>query len=302
MFANVRILNAPFPIDKSYCYEVPLQLEKHLQPGSVVVVPFGGGNSTKNAVVESLCGKTELDAKKIKPILGVPGKYLFIKPELLDLCHFMSNRLFCSVGDAVKCVLPAGLGVERTEFYTPLETPLDPTIPEKLNISAQSMYAFLTRTGRASLGELRAQFGSGAASGAKVLCELGLCRAEEGYECTLGTKNEKYAALIEDGDFAEKIEAAALTPKQKAAYEVLLAAEAPMAVSELTAEAGWNSVPKKISSACLRRISTARRICSPRSTKTNTAIFRCPKSKMPPCKRCFRSTKHPRPTPHCYGA
>lgn len=47
MFANVRILNAPFPIDKSYCYEVPLQLEKHLQPGSVVVVPFGGGNSTK---------------------------------------------------------------------------------------------------------------------------------------------------------------------------------------------------------------------------------------------------------------
>ena len=94
MFANVRILNAPFPIDKSYCYEVPLQLEKHLQPGSVVVVPFGGGNSTKNAVVESLCGKTELDAKKIKPILGVPGKYLFIKPELLELCHFMSNRLF----------------------------------------------------------------------------------------------------------------------------------------------------------------------------------------------------------------
>lgn len=238
VFANVRILNAPFPIDKSYCYEVPLQLEKHLQPGSVVVVPFGGGNSTKNAVVESLCGKTELDAKKIKPILGVPGKYLFIKPELLELCHFMSNRLFCSVGDAAKCVLPSGLGVERTEFYTPLETPLDPTMLEKLNISAKSMYAYLTRTGRASLGELRTQFGSGAASGARVLCELGLCRAEEGYECTLGTKNEKYAALIEDGDFAEKIEAAALTPKQKAAYEVLLAAEAPMAVSELTAEAG----------------------------------------------------------------
>lgn len=168
----------------------------------------------------------------------MPGKYLFIKPELLELCHFMSNRLFCSVGDAAKCVLPSGLGVERTEFYTPLETPLDPTMLEKLNISAQSMYAYLTRTGRASLGELRTQFGSGAASGARVLCELGLCRAEEGYECTLGTKNEKYAALIEDGDFAEKIEAAALTPKQKAAYEVLLAAEAPMAVSELTAEAG----------------------------------------------------------------
>ena len=242
-YAMVRILNAPYTIDKSYCYEVPLTLQNSLKPGSVVVVPFGGGNSAKNAVVESLSEQTDFDKKKIKPILGVPGKYLFIKPELLGLCHFMSDRLFCSVGDAVKCVLPSGLGVKRTVFYTPADTPPDAEILEKVNVSARNMFSYISRAGRVSKADLRAQFGQTAAAGAKVLCELGLCSAEDGYDCTVNTKNEKYAELTEEAESlgTEKppeMTAFSLSPKQKAAYEVLALSESPLPVSELLTEAG----------------------------------------------------------------
>lgn len=239
LYANVRILNAPYNIDKSYCYHVPLQLEKSIRPGSIAVVPFGGGNSTKNAVVESLSETSAFD--KTKPILGIPGKYMSIKPELLELCHFMSDRLFCSVGDAIKCVLPSGLGVKRTVFYMPAETPPSEETLDKVNASAQTMLDYIARTGRVSITELRKQFGSAAAAGAKVLCELGFCSTEDGYECTVNTKNEKYAELAEnaDADYMEKLSASrALTPKQKAVCETLLVSESAVPASELAATAG----------------------------------------------------------------
>ena len=237
-YASVRILNAPYTIDKSYSYHIPLQLEGAVMPGSVVVVPFGGGNSPKNAVVEAVSDTTPCE--KTKPVLGVPGKYLFIKPELLKLCHFMSDRLFCSVGDAVKCVLPSGLGVQRTVFYTPSEPSEREQLSDTVNAAARNMLDFIVRNGRVSAGELKKQFGAAALAGAKVLTSLGLCRSEEGYECRINTKNEKYAEPCLERALLDRLSDGSLplTPKQQAAYEVLLQYESPCPASELAQAAG----------------------------------------------------------------
>ena len=114
-FATVHIINAPYHIDKAYTYHLPLELEKKVRIGSVVVVPFGGGNKQKLGLVTEIC--TESDCKITKPVLGVPGKYMFVDEELLQLCKFMKEHLFCSLGDAVSCVLPSGLGVKSTKVY-----------------------------------------------------------------------------------------------------------------------------------------------------------------------------------------
>lgn len=257
LFANVRMLHAPYSIDKSYCYRVPLQLESHIRPGSMVVVPFGGGNSTKNAVVEELCTETSFDREKLKPILGVPGKYMYVKPELLDLCHFMSNRLFCSVGEAIKCVLPAGLGVKRTTFYEALPEKERPPLSDTFNAAALSMLDRLTCMGRMSASELRKEFGPASVSGAQVLCDLGFCRSEEGYECTVNTKNEKYAALSEDTEILERLAEGTLplSAKQRSVCETLLCAENALPLSELLAEAGAGaSVAKELAKKGIIRI------------------------------------------------
>ena len=115
-YVQVHIVNAPYHIDKPYTYHLPTQLEKKVKTGSVVVVPFGGANKQKLAVVTSVCDKT--DCKTTKPVLGVPGKYMFIDGEMLELCKFMKEHLYCSLGDAAACVLPSGLGVKSVRMYS----------------------------------------------------------------------------------------------------------------------------------------------------------------------------------------
>jgi primosomal protein N' len=89
---------------QAYTYHLPSELEKKVKVGSVVVVPFGGGNKQKLGIVTEICDKCEHEVTK--PVLGVPGKYLFVDTELLELCKFMKEHLFCSLGDAASCVLP----------------------------------------------------------------------------------------------------------------------------------------------------------------------------------------------------
>ena len=84
LYVCAHILNIPYHIDKPYTYHLPMQLESRVKVGSVVVVPFGGANRLKNAVVVSISDNT--DCKNTKPVAGVPGKYMYVSEEMLGLC------------------------------------------------------------------------------------------------------------------------------------------------------------------------------------------------------------------------
>ena len=43
-YVKVRLLDAPFFLDREYDYSVPEELREDLRPGCFVTVPFGGGN------------------------------------------------------------------------------------------------------------------------------------------------------------------------------------------------------------------------------------------------------------------
>lgn len=237
-YARVRILNVPYSADKSYDYHIPTHLEDSVFEGSIVVVPFGGGNSAKNALVEEISDKT--DCKKTKPILGVPGKYLKISEEMLGLCKFMSERLYCSVGDAVKCVLPSGLGVQRATYYTAQKDKIMALSHDSINPASLAMLDYISGAGRISETDLKKHFGAGSVAGAKALVAMGLCTSETGYECKINSKDEKYAVLSGDENVFKALEAGQikLTPAQRAVYEILSCAEMEYPVSELMQTAG----------------------------------------------------------------
>ena len=145
-YASVRIMNLPYSADKSYEYLIPAQLEKEVRAGSVVLVPFGGANSVQIGLVESVSDKKQCK-REVKPILSAPGKYMFVKEELLALCRYMSEMLLCSVGDAVKCVLPAGLGVKKTVFYS-LNEEKCCNLPEtEINSAVGEMISYIRQRG-----------------------------------------------------------------------------------------------------------------------------------------------------------
>ena len=75
-YAKVHVLNIPYHADKPYTYHIPSQLEDRINVGSVVVVPFGGGNKLKNGIVTDVSDKA--GCEKTKPVAGVPAKYLHV--------------------------------------------------------------------------------------------------------------------------------------------------------------------------------------------------------------------------------
>ncbi len=240
-YVDVHILNAPYHIDKPYTYNLPTQLEKKVEVGSVVVVPFGGGNNTRIGIVTAL--KDNADCKNIKMVLGVPGKYMHIDKELLELCRYMSEHLFCSLGDAVSCVLPSGLGVKSTRVYSRTEKPMEDCM--SLNDSSVRVLYEIAKQKEMNESELKKAFGSGAVNCARALEKMGLCISREDYECKVNEKNEKYVELTDDEKTVSWVNDGKirLTPKQAAVFEALLRYESPCPVTELQEISGaGNSV------------------------------------------------------------
>lgn len=218
-----------------------MQLESRVKVGSVVVVPFGGANRLKNAVVVSISDNT--DCKNTKPVAGVPGKYMYVSEEMLGLCTFMKENLFCSFGDAVRCVLPSGLGVKAVKVYSPVcddGGKYDEKAYSGLNDAAKDLFGFLKRNGEVSETEIKKKYGRGASACIVALEKLGLCASNDGFECRINEKNEKYAALSEDDETVEGVSCGKikLTPKQFSVFETLMRYESPCPVTELSEASG----------------------------------------------------------------
>lgn len=105
--AKVAVSAANYQIDKPYDYIVPDEFAETLSPGMRVLVPFAKGNKKTEGIVLSLSNKTELN--KLKCIASVLDEAPVISDELIKLALWMRERCFCTVYDAVKAMLPAGL-------------------------------------------------------------------------------------------------------------------------------------------------------------------------------------------------
>ncbi len=230
-YAKVHIINAPYHIDKSYSYHLPIELEKKVKVGSIVVVPFGGANKQKLGLVTGI--SDSCDCNTTKPILGVPGKYMFVDDELLELCKFMKEHLFCSLGDAASCVIPSGLGVKSVRMYGMEENAYKDSF--ELNLSSVSILKEIEKNGEMSETELKSTFGSGAVSCARALEKMGLLKSHEDFECKVNSKSEKYVLLSEDEKVISDISCGniKMTPKQIGVFEALLRYESPCPVTEL---------------------------------------------------------------------
>jgi len=103
LFADVSINLKQ--IDRSYHYSVPQELQGQVQPGSLVVVPFG--KQTVQGVVLALLDQAEVaDPLPIAELL-VPDTLLGTKQ--LELAHWLSQHYHAPLGASVQLMIPAGL-------------------------------------------------------------------------------------------------------------------------------------------------------------------------------------------------
>ncbi len=118
--ANVVIEQTAYSFDKHYGYLVPDALIDSALVGCRVLVPFGKGNQSRQGLIMSVH-----DAESninYKSLISVIDAQPVMSEELVAMCEWMHNNLFCTYFDAVKAALPVGIGFKVDELYSKGDT------------------------------------------------------------------------------------------------------------------------------------------------------------------------------------
>ena len=106
--AKIAVSGVPFQLDRPYDYTIPDELHGAVKPGVRVTVPFGRANRPTEGVVLAVVGDSSFE-KKLKPVSAALDGEPLLTPEQIKLAIWMHERFFCTVHEAVRAMLPAGL-------------------------------------------------------------------------------------------------------------------------------------------------------------------------------------------------
>ncbi|MDR2665565.1 MAG: primosomal protein N' [Oscillospiraceae bacterium] len=105
--AKIAVGAAVFSIDKPYEYGIPEHMRGGIVPGMRVSVPFGAGNRQSEGVVLALVENSPYP--KLKYITMALDSEPVLSGEHIKLAIWMGERFFCTVYDAFRAMLPAGM-------------------------------------------------------------------------------------------------------------------------------------------------------------------------------------------------
>ena len=111
--AKVAVEAVPYAVDKPFSYRVPAGMA--VSVGCRVLVPFGRGNRTAEAIVLALSDETpQFQLKDVRTVLD--GEPLLGEQEI-RLALWMRQRYFCTVYEALRVILPAAVWYQYRELW-----------------------------------------------------------------------------------------------------------------------------------------------------------------------------------------
>lgn len=197
MSARVAVSKAIYSIDRPYDYLIPRELEDKLQPGMRVIIPFGSGNRTCDGLV--LATRAYSEEKSLKSILALLDERPVLDEQGIKLALWMRDRYFCTVYDAVKAMLPAGLYFSLKDTLVLKESLEKESAFQQIegNKGAYQLLEMLCAwNGRGDLDQIRTAFGTKDPNPAiKCLIDQGFALWESSAQRAVGDKTERLAVL-----------------------------------------------------------------------------------------------------------
>lgn len=137
MFCEVYLLDLPYHIDRPFDYSCG----DDLMAGALVKVPFGRANNLRLGVVFKL--KDVSEGNNIKPVHSKLDERFALTEQMLGLCSFLKEYTLCTIGEAVRCILPPGA----------LSDKLNISYRQTVSLAVEREFAaaLLTGTGRGAL-------------------------------------------------------------------------------------------------------------------------------------------------------
>ena len=115
IIAKVAVEKAAFSFDREFDYSVPGRLIDDCAAGKRVLVPFGRGNSRRQGIVTEISQGTAPEG--VKEMISVLDSEPVLSGKMLGVARFMKEHYFCTLYDAVKTMLPAGINYKVTTVY-----------------------------------------------------------------------------------------------------------------------------------------------------------------------------------------
>lgn len=114
--AAVYIENSAYSFDKAYDYLLNDDMTCAVA-GCRVLVPFGKSNKCRQGIIAEI--KSESDEnKRLKYVAQLIDNEPVLSDEMLKLVPWLKERTFCTLFDAVKTILPAGMCHKTVTTYT----------------------------------------------------------------------------------------------------------------------------------------------------------------------------------------
>ena len=107
MYCSVILRGATKQIDRFFTYRIPSELEGTVVPGSLVLIPFGKGDSQRCAVVVEIKDAFEGDENLVKDISSLISSSPVLKADQIVLIDKISDRFNCTKGDVVELMVPS---------------------------------------------------------------------------------------------------------------------------------------------------------------------------------------------------
>lgn len=109
-----------YHFDKLFDYMLPPDMWSSVRPGCRVLVPFGGGNSRRQAVVFSAEDIPEIP-HGVKPVLRQLDAEPVLSEEQLKLAEWLREGCFCTYFEAARVMLPTGMNLRVVCSYAARE-------------------------------------------------------------------------------------------------------------------------------------------------------------------------------------
>ncbi|MCD8376537.1 MAG: primosomal protein N' [Oscillospiraceae bacterium] len=213
--AKIALSAAIYAIDLPYSYQVPPDLEERLQPGMRVLVPFGAGNRRVDGIV--LAVETARPERTLKAVLSLLDDAPVLSPEGLRLALWMREQYFCTVYQAARVMLPAGLWFSLLDVWRVAEG-VDRERAYRAAGRSQAAKTILdilyANQGALEIGRIKEAFGARNPSSAlKLLQSQGILTLETSAARGVGDKTERVICLAVSPEEA----LAAARPRRKQA-------------------------------------------------------------------------------------
>lgn len=187
--AKIAVSGIPFRLDRPFDYAIPLDMKEKVQPGVRVEVPFTRANRRTEGIVLALAPIGAYE--KLKPISEVLDETPILTQAQIKLALWMHERFFCTVYEAVKAMLPAGLWfkngkrrvsdkyVTMAALAVPAEEAAEAAEQRHRRAPQQSeLLRTLCAIGRAALPDLR-EFTGASLQSVRALRDAGLISLED---------------------------------------------------------------------------------------------------------------------------